>query len=1290
MCLMRRVLGLGCRAVTLALLALHGCKLDNRVVGGRDAGLGAGRGGRADEEPPDASGGLVDGPRLVVARDALDFGAAVTGFAALARVVVENGGDVPIGAPVFTLAEGSDPDFSIAQDQCGRALVAGARCDVRLQLVPSKPGPLLGTLQIQSDPGGTASVALTGQGLAPGDIVVAPAPGASADYGDVPLATSVEAVFRVTNPVTTASGTLQASLASEGFTLVPPAEGECSFGTTSLEAGQACDVRIAFQPSVRGPSEATLSVSSANIGSASLALRGQGRAPGALGVSPEAVDFSGIVLGTSGAARIGVFNAGDEPVVIAGASIEGEGAEAFAIAATECAEGTVLEGGERPKSCAIDLAFEPAAAAASAATLRVASTSGLEVAVPLAGEGLLPGALTISPSGLTPGEDGTVDLGDIVIGESRAQAFAVSNGGAEPSGAITFAVSSGLTLVPGSAEGDCEPGVTALVDGQSCTLSVQIEPTERAPLSGSLTVTSELVGSASLALRARGISKGILELGADDVNFGRVVLGATAPGSLTLRNGGDQALEPPSVVIGRATSGSAAAFTFDNGCAAALAPGAECSIELTFAPLAAGAHSVTLEVGGAGEGGSTALLLGEGLEPGSLELAAVGAGGGAFGDVARGTTAERSFTVSNAGQVVSGPLTITTTSNQFVADEGDCNSAGNDSPGNDSVGNGLVDGSTCTFAVRFTPTSSNPATATLNIDSPGAGAASIALSGRGRNPPSLDGAGAFDFGVVIVTERSAPRLWTVSNGGDVPTGALSSQGATEEVLVSNDGCAGQVLPPGGECSLQVTFAPQQAGPRSGTLTVREAGAAGSSVSLGVSGTGQALPAVGQPCQGGRCAGDATCAIHSDGQTQVCCAVECPSTQRCDALQDFAACTLPVAEPGQACGPAVLCGAGFSCQPPEPSGRCCREDCTGACQVCDADGSCAQRDDGDVGGCAPGQDCQGGVCTDIPSPAALSADPTSRDFGEIVLDGESAPQPFVVTNVGQRATGALSVALLSPVFLADGGCDGVALEPGGFCTFSIVFDPIELGDVSAVVQVGDGSVEVSVSLAATGVCPAGQVPDGLGGCACPPGQVSDGLGGCACPPGQVSDGVGGCVCPPGQVSDGAGGCVALIADGQPCSEDGECASGTCTPFFRDRDLDGFFGGDAELFCGVDAPSFELSATEDDCCDLPVDPDIDFSTTTASDAVNPLSDFSDSRPATGCPLEYDFDCDGVEVQDELPVVFEACDPDADCLPTPGARRAGEVTCGDQFGLVLCGFDADGLCVELGDLADFVRCR
>jgi hypothetical protein len=1219
------VVRLGCWAVALSS---WGCSIDDRTLGIRDGGgvmtvVGGLNGGPAG---PDG-GTRVDGPRLVVAQSALDFGAAVTGFAALGRVVVQNGGNAPVGAPLFTLAEGSDPDFSIAQDQCGHDLPGGQRCDVRLQLVPSRPGPLHATLQIQSDPGGAASVELKGEGLSAGDIVLAPAPGGVADFGDVLVDTKAEAVFRVTNPVEVESGALEASLSGDVFTFVPPAEGECAFATTSLAAGQGCDVRIAFQPNVRGPREATLSVSSPGIGSASLALQGRGRAPGALGVSPAAVDFAGIVLGKAGTAQLEVFNSGDDPVSIAGVTLDGEGADAFQVAGTQCAEATVLAGGDSPEPCTVDLLFQPAKAGAVAAALHVASTAGIEVAVPLAGLGLIPGALGIVPSGgAMLDETGALDLGDIVLGESLVQAFVVSNGGAEASGAITITASGGITLLAPAAEGDCQSGVTTLIDGQSCTLSVQLTPAERAALSGAITMTSELIGSASLAVRARGVSNGVLKLLADEVNFGRVVLGAAAPASLSLRNDGDRPLAPPSVAVGKASSGSAAAFTLENGCTAELAPAAECTIGLAFAPAAAGAHSATLEVGAA-DASSSVLLLGEGLEPGSLQLAAATGSSAAFGDVALGATVEQGFTVSNAGGVPSGRLSITSTSNRFVPSEGDCNPVG---------GSGLVDGTSCTFSVRFSPLTSAAVTATLNIDSPGAGAASLSLSGRGRNPPVLAGSSEFNFDTVIVPESSAPRTWRVTNGGDLPTAALRTSGATAEFLVSNDGCAGQVLPPAGACSLDLRFSPQQGGSRTASIAVSEAGG-GSSVTLLASGIGQTLPAVGEACQAGRCAGSASCAIHSDGQTQVCCALPCTGL-RCDAARDFTACTLPVVEPGAACGPSVSCPENFTCSLPAQPGRCCPATCTGPCQICLAGGLCGSREDGDPGGCGANQDCRGGSCTDVALlPAVLVASELTLSFGQVLVGTDSPTQSFLVTNQGEQSSASLSISALD-AFVTGGDCDGIALAGGASCTVVVTFRPLEPVPVAEVVSVNDGAVGATAQLTGTGTCPPGQVP-------------SDGGSGTICAP------------PPPTKMDGA-----------PCTDATECINGTCLGWHADADGDTFGAVLEEKFCGVaPPPGFIADAT--DCCDG-LDPGADPNTTTTPEFVHPGITQPDSRAARVCRLPFDFNCDGAETPSELPLAFDSCD--AQCLVTPGARL-GEPVCGEQYTLVLCTLMEDGSCVS-----------
>jgi hypothetical protein len=122
------------------------------------------------------------------------------------------------------------------------------------------------------------------------------------------------------------------------------------------------------------------------------------------------------------------------------------------------------------------------------------------------------------------------------------------------------------------------------------------------------------------------------------------------------------------------------------------------------------------------------------LQPGNLVIAPAAGSSTDYGDVAIGASVTRSFTLTNPAAEASGPLTITTDNSQFAVDPGDC-AAGD-----------LVDGSSCTFSVAMTPTDSLIAAANVSAQSPGAGRASIAIAGRGRQKAALAATGNRDLG----------------------------------------------------------------------------------------------------------------------------------------------------------------------------------------------------------------------------------------------------------------------------------------------------------------------------------------------------------------------------------------------------------------------------------------------------------------------------------------------------------------------------------------------------------------
>jgi hypothetical protein len=88
----------------------------------------------------------------------------IRGVAAFGRITLSNVGAKPLGLSSGSLASTGDTDFRVAQNQCRSALLAGVSCDVRVQLLPSKLGPIESKLLVQTASGATLSVPLRGRG----------------------------------------------------------------------------------------------------------------------------------------------------------------------------------------------------------------------------------------------------------------------------------------------------------------------------------------------------------------------------------------------------------------------------------------------------------------------------------------------------------------------------------------------------------------------------------------------------------------------------------------------------------------------------------------------------------------------------------------------------------------------------------------------------------------------------------------------------------------------------------------------------------------------------------------------------------------------------------------------------------------------------------------------------------------------------------------------------------------------------------------------------------------------
>jgi hypothetical protein len=913
--------------VACGLLA-GSCALDDREVslalpltgsGGTQSVGDAMGAGAASGSPSDA---MVAAPRLAVGTQAIDLGWVTTGFPARARIRVDNLGNAPLAAPTVGFAEGSHADYTLIQNGCALAVAPGESCELRVQLVPSANGERAATLEVRSESGGAARVALSGLGLAAGDLILAPVAGSFEDFGGTRVGSTVEETFNIINPSAVASGPLRFRSNRPEFTLLAPGEGDCVPDDTSLLGGASCTLRLAFTPSERGPLEATLTGASDGAGAVSITLLGRGLLPAALSASAPAVDFAGVVLGSSAQRNVSFENSGDEPLTLAGARLVPEDADGFSILSSDCGEGAQLEGGA---SCSVQVAFRPPQVGEERTAELVAQGVETEqtAVVALRGVGLEQGALTVSAP--AQGDD---DFGEVLLGASSERRFQIQNPSPQPSGVLDFAVSEGFALAEPTdvAAGECVAGSTSLVNGESCSVRVLFAPARRELFTGSLTVSSPLAGASELPLQGRGILPAMLAV-VPELNFGRVLTGASGVRTLTVENDGDQPLPPPSLELTGSSPAQVAAFSFVSQCSAPLAFGETCNVDLTFAPSEATAHAVTLSVGSAG-GDTGVLLLGEAQAPGSLVLSAEG-GAAAFGDVPIGTSATRSFALENPGQIASGLLAISSDNNRFEIDLGNCNQG-------DPAG--LVDGASCTFSVRFTPADNLPQVANLSVQSPGAGRAGLQISGRGRQPASLLATGNRDLGRAnvgqdAIREPQNEFTWTVNNQGDLPTGTLTLQNDNgTEFAIRNDSCSGSAVPGRASCQMIIRFRPSAAGNRSARVVVTDPSGP-RSATLALTGLGVQLAGLGQSCVNAECAaGECT--------RGVCCDRACDRT--CQVCSAQGQCIDQSSQ--EACGNGAACFGVDNCK--LPAGRACSQN--GGDAQCGS-ANCERR----LGGTGPG-------------------------------------------------------------------------------------------------------------------------------------------------------------------------------------------------------------------------------------------------------------------------------------------------------------------------------------------------
>lgn len=582
----------------------------------------------------------------------------------------------------------------------------------------------------------------------------------------------------------------------------------------ALQPAASCSVILFYKPSVTGPETGTLTLAdNAAGGPHTVALSGTGiLSTQQIVLSQTAVSFGNQATGyASVPATIVVTNQGDTTVPSFNATLAGTSAAMYVLN-NSCSTSLPAR-----SSCSLTVTFNPPANASGPQPASISITTALaaqkSLSVGLSGNAVAPGpAASLTPAALTFANQ---NLGT----RSKPQKISVTNTGT--ANLIISALSSSNSAEFPVSYDACS-GAT-LMPRQSCTAQLRFFPAASGQRSTAVTVADN-APAAPQTLLVTGTGVGIPQatLSPSSLAFGsQNITTNSAAQNIVLSNPGTDTLNIASVVLAGAQSADFAVS--GSTCGTTLAPGANCSISVTFTPTGSASRGASLIVtdnaGNLTAATQTAVLSGTGVPvpvlaalPASLTFAAQNLGT---------VSSAQLVQVSNTG---TGPLAVA-----GIALSGP-NAA--DFAQTSNCGQTLLANATCSIAVTFAPAAAGTRTATLtltdNTNNVTGSTQSVALSGVGQGVPQLSITIAnLNFGNQNINTASAVQAATLTNGGGAPLTiasiAIGGTNAADFSLASSGTCpiAPNTLAAGASCSVGVLFTPKAIGSRSASVTLTD-------------------------------------------------------------------------------------------------------------------------------------------------------------------------------------------------------------------------------------------------------------------------------------------------------------------------------------------------------------------------------------------------------------------------------------------------------------------------------------
>jgi sugar lactone lactonase YvrE len=285
---------------------------------------------------------------------------------------------------------------------------------------------------------------------------------------------------------------------------------------------------------------------------------------------------------------VAVSNNGNANLIFSALSYPTDFSEAGGVG-TDCKANSILATGA---SCTLSVAFTPKPSSVSGSSTPLSelvrvTTNSLNLssaqAVQVFGTAT-PGApaVTLSPTSLTfpstgVGFTSTLPVTVTNSGFGNLNVTAISNSGANPA---YFTHTS-----------NC--GGTPIAPGAHCTLQISFTPTAAGTFSAQLNITDNAAGSPhSFTVSGTAVNAPAVSLSTSSLSFPSTAVGATSTLPVTVTNTGQAALNITGIAQGGTNPSD---FGHTSNCGGhSIAPGGNCTVQVTFTPASAASFSATL------------------------------------------------------------------------------------------------------------------------------------------------------------------------------------------------------------------------------------------------------------------------------------------------------------------------------------------------------------------------------------------------------------------------------------------------------------------------------------------------------------------------------------------------------------------------------------------------------------------------------------------------------------------------------------------------------------------------